>query len=250
MAQQQLANQPFPCQAGGLIYKAYARSFQDGAPPVLYIFASGYLWNSVSHIFFARQNGLAWTLLQVTPNIIDNLLIYYNATATTSQPVLLQGQTTVTITDGHGTHQVPIEPWNGTDVAVTQVSADHAAGATGTTQPSAGGAISYLALSRPYDGPGDVALSLIATCYYPTGGWHIFFTSDSAGYNLMETVPGLVNMLVTYYVASFSSGGGVSPMRSVNITDAYGTHAIPVNPLGTETGDAPSPSTQQPRLSV
>jgi hypothetical protein len=250
MAQQNTANQPFPCQAGGLIYKVYARSFQSGAPPVLYLFASGYLWNSVSHIFFARQYGLAWTLLQVTPNIIDNLLIYYEATATTSQPVLLQGQTTVSITDGYGTHQVPIEPWTGTDVAATPASADYAVGATGTTQPSAGSAISYLALSRPYNGPGDEALSLIATCYYPTGMWHIFFTSDSAGYNLMETVPGLANQLVTYYVAGFSSGGGMAPMRSVNITDAYGTHVIPVNPLALETGDAPSPSTQQPRLSV
>ncbi|HJQ41089.1 MAG TPA: hypothetical protein VKB93_28465 [Thermoanaerobaculia bacterium] len=250
MAQQQLANQPFPCLAGGLIYKAYARSFQPGAPPVLYVFASGYLWNSVSRIFFARQNGLAWTLLQETPNIIDNLLIYYAATATTSQPILLQGETTVAITDGFGTHQVPIEPWPGTDVEATPASADYAVGATATTQLSRGSAISYLALSRPYDGPGDEALALIATCYYPTGQWHIFFTSDSAGYNLMETVPGMVNMLVTYYVAGFSSGGGLQPMRSVNITDGYGTHAIPVTRLLTETGDAPSPSTQQPRLSV
>ncbi len=250
MARQNLVNQPFPSMAQGLIYKVYARSFQSGAPPVLYVFASGYLFNSVSRIFLARQNGLAWTLLQETPGIIDNLLIYYEATATTSQPVLLQGATTVSITDGYGTHQVPIEPWNGTDVLNTPAPADYAEGATATTQLSRGGALSYLALSRPYDGPGTVALSLIATCYYPTGRWHIFFTSDSAGYNLMETVPGLANQLVTYYVAGFSSGGGLMPMRSVNITDGYGTHAIPVNPLTSETGDAPSPSAQQPRLSV
>ena len=104
----------------------------------------------------------------------------------------------------------------------------------GVVRPATSRDIVYRAFGRPYaGGPGQV-INLFASCSYPTGGWRIFFTGDgSGGYELMEQVPGIVNQLVTYYVASYTTAVGLAtPVRSVKVTDASGEHSVPVESIG------------------
>lgn len=103
----------------------------------------------------------------------------------------------------------------------------------GQIQLSHGSAISYKVFARSFPGT-DPVLFLMATCYYPTGEWEIFFTGNgNFSWNLMEKVPGLVNHLVTYYVASWTSSFPMSNIpSSVTIVDAFGSHSVPVEPWG------------------
>jgi hypothetical protein len=98
---------------------------------------------------------------------------------------------------------------------------------------SRGEAIEYKAFARSF-GDGGAVLSLIATCSYPTGGFTIFFQAESglAQFELMETPPhGPVPQLVTYYLASWTSGQRlVKPPTQVKIKDARGEHRVPVKP--------------------
>jgi hypothetical protein len=105
--------------------------------------------------------------------------------------------------------------------------------AAATVRPATSGDIIYRAFSRPYVGSDAQVINLFASCSYPTGQWQIFFQGAGDGtYQLMERVPGIVNELVTYYVASFTTGAGlVAPAKSVEITDAHGKHVVPVEPL-------------------
>ena len=73
---------------------------------------------------------------------------------------------------------------------------------------------------------------LMASCYYPTSGFTIFFEEDSGNFKLMEQPPtgGFMN-LVTYYSASWPTSGtpGERAMpKHVMITDSYGEHEVHV----------------------
>jgi hypothetical protein len=105
--------------------------------------------------------------------------------------------------------------------------------AAATVRLATSGDILYRAFSRPYAGSDAQVINLFASCSYPTGQWQIFFQGAGDGtYQLMERVPGIVNELVTYYVASFTTGAGlVNSGKSVEITDAHGKHVVPVEPL-------------------
>jgi hypothetical protein len=90
-----------------------------------------------------------------------------------------------------------------------------------------GQAISYNAFLRrlnPKSGAGIILL--MASCYYGNTGWEIFFEGNS----LMQTPPsGIFEQHVTFFAASRTSLLELSePPTVINITDAFGSHDIPV----------------------
>lgn len=97
---------------------------------------------------------------------------------------------------------------------------------------SHGEAIEYKAFARSFGDVGAV-LSLVATCAYPTGGFSIYFQGSGVGqFDLMETSPhGPVSQLVTYYLASWTSGQRLAePPTHVKIRDASGETKVKVEP--------------------
>jgi hypothetical protein len=96
---------------------------------------------------------------------------------------------------------------------------------------SRGTAIEYKAFARTFEGGGAV-LSLIATCYYGTPGFTIFFQAGPGPdeFELLEKPPqGVVPQLVTYYLGSWNSGQRLSdPPTHVKIRDAKGEHRVKV----------------------
>jgi hypothetical protein len=98
---------------------------------------------------------------------------------------------------------------------------------------SHGLAIEYKAFARAFQGGGAV-LNLIATCYYVTAGFKIFFEAQSGltQFELMETPPsGIVPQLVTYYIADWTSGQRLAqPPTHVKVRDAHGEHVVAVKP--------------------
>ena len=96
---------------------------------------------------------------------------------------------------------------------------------------SRGSEIEYRAFARPFEGGGAV-LCLIATCYYGTPGYTIFFQGEPGTneFELLETVPeGIEPQLVTYYLGSWISGQRLAdPPTHVAITDASGTYRVKV----------------------
>jgi hypothetical protein len=96
---------------------------------------------------------------------------------------------------------------------------------------SRGSDIEYKAFARNFGGGRAAVFSLIATCYYGTPGYTIFFQGGGGNkFELLETVPhGIVNQLVTYYLASWTGGQPLAdPPSHVEITDASGTHRVKV----------------------
>lgn len=94
--------------------------------------------------------------------------------------------------------------------------------------------IEYKAFARRFSQGPDGVLYLLATCYYPTSGFTIFFEEDSGKFQLMEQPPtGVFMNLVTYYAADWPSAG-VSEKRElpteVTIVDAQGEHRVHVRP--------------------
>jgi hypothetical protein len=110
--------------------------------------------------------------------------------------------------------------------------------ATGTTPQSGlshGTAIEYKAFARSFTQDETVGvLYLIATCYYGTSGFTIFFEENSGKFNLMEQPPtGIFMNLVTYYVATWPTGGSPGERTlptHVDIVDAQGEHRVHVKP--------------------
>ena len=105
-------------------------------------------------------------------------------------------------------------------------------------QPATGSAIEYKAYARSF-GPapgGGRVLYLIATCSYPVGGYEIFFEAESRPdtFRLMERAPGISNQLVTYYIASWTSGQRllITPSQ-IMVMDAQGLHKVAVVPWET-----------------
>jgi hypothetical protein len=91
--------------------------------------------------------------------------------------------------------------------------------------------IEYKAFARAFEGDG-VVLCLIATCFYGTPGYTIFFqrAPGEDEFELLETSPqGIEPDLVTYYVGSWSTSQRLEdPPGHVAITDASGTYRIKV----------------------
>jgi hypothetical protein len=128
-------------------------------------------------------------------------------------------------------------PYHAALASVAAAPTSDAASATAAGQvirPCTATDIVYRAFGRPYSGgPGQV-INLFASCSYATGAWHIFFQGGSGGtYTLMEKVPVVVPELVTYYTASFTTGVGLAtPVKTVTIQDARGSHTVPIEPIG------------------
>ena len=216
-----------PSTAEGLEYKCFARTFEEDASPVLYLLASGAHGRGDYQLFFRDDGSFRWTLLERVPSIAPELVTWYVAITTTGQPVL-DPPATVQVTDGFGAHAVPVEPWN---LLAAKAAAAASSGA-GTVQLSHGLGIDYKVFSRPYDQQGAPVLFLLASCYYMTGAWEIFFEgAGDKGWKLMERVPGIVNFLITYYGASFTTAFGlVFPPATAEITDGWGTRQVAITP--------------------
>jgi hypothetical protein len=120
---------------------------------------------------------------------------------------------------------------------VDEMSQDpQSAGSPRDVRLSTGQGILYKAFKRPYGSPGNApVLNLLASCSYPTGQWEIFFIpvyGDANKYQLMERVPGIVNQLLTYYVASYTSSFGLLELGDeVTIVDAHGEHTVKVEAM-------------------
>src|SRR5262245_53681043 len=101
---------------------------------------------------------------------------------------------------------------------------------------SRGLAIEYKAFARSFFQDENAGvLYLVATCYYRTSGFTIFFEEDSGKFKLMEKPPtGVFQNLVTYYVASWPTQGVSAQADTlpacVTIVDAQGEHVVEVEP--------------------
>lgn len=95
-----------PSRADEIEYKAYTRKFDLGS--VLFITATCSYPVGPYEIFFQGKGGYTWTLMEKAPEIFFNLVTYHIASTSPGQPTI-ETPATVTIIDGHGTHEVPVE---------------------------------------------------------------------------------------------------------------------------------------------
>lgn len=109
-----------------------------------------------------------------------------------------------------------------------------AAGSAPITQPSRGIALEYKAFVRSFmKGDSAGVLFLLASCYYPTTGFTIFFQENAGKYQLMEQPPtGIVMNLYTYCAACWPTKGvsfeSDNVPEHVTIVDAQGEHLVEV----------------------
>jgi hypothetical protein len=102
---------------------------------------------------------------------------------------------------------------------------------TSPTQLSQGKAIEYKAYERRFFETGAGTLFVVASCYYITSGFTIFFEENSSGQLcLMEQPPtGVFLNMVTYYVASWTNNRNADTNQDhLTIVDGYGEHHIRV----------------------
>lgn len=103
-----------------------------------------------------------------------------------------------------------------------------------TTALSHGFAIKYRAFARSFSkGDNGAVLFLLASCYYLTSGFKIFFQENGGKYQLMEQAPtGVFLNLVTYYAACWPTEGvsfeADNLPKEVTIVDAQGEHVVDV----------------------
>ena len=121
---------------------------------------------------------------------------------------------------------------NAATPANTKLQAD-----AGQVRPATAQGLVYKAFKRPYGGAGGApVLELFASGFYPDAPWELFFAAVAGKpwtYVLNERVPSIVYNIVTYYVACYSSGRGRPGLPDkVTITDAHGTHEVPVQTGG------------------
>jgi hypothetical protein len=99
---------------------------------------------------------------------------------------------------------------------------------------SHGFAIEYHAYARSFSkGDNGAVLFLLASCYYLTSGFTIFFQENGGKYQLMEHPPtGVFTNLVTYYAACWPTEGvsfeADNLPNHVTIADARGEHVVDV----------------------
>jgi hypothetical protein len=107
-------------------------------------------------------------------------------------------------------------------------------GSAPATSLSHGLAIEYKAFARSFSkGDSAAVLFLLASCYYPTSGFTIFFQENAGKYQLMEQPPpGVFMNLVTYYAACWPTKGvsfeSDNLPKHVTIVDAQGEHSVEV----------------------
>jgi hypothetical protein len=108
-------------------------------------------------------------------------------------------------------------------------------GSAPTATLSHGADIKYKAFVRSFS-KGDSAgvLFLLASCYYATSGFTIFFQENGGKYQLMEQPPtGVFLNLVTYYAACWPAQGvsfeADNLPHQVTIVDAEGEHVVEVH---------------------
>jgi len=95
-----------PSHANEIQYTAYTRNFGLGS--VLFVTATCSYPVGPYEIFFQGEGGTTWTLMEKAPEIFFNLVTYHIACTTPGQP-LLTTPPTITIKDGFGAHQVPVQ---------------------------------------------------------------------------------------------------------------------------------------------
>jgi hypothetical protein len=98
----------------------------------------------------------------------------------------------------------------------------------GKVQPARADEIQYKAYARKFE-LGTV-LFLTATCSYPVGPYEIYF-QGAGGFNwtLMEKAPGIFYNLVTYHIASTTTGQPLLEIpNTVTVVDGYGSHRVSV----------------------
>ncbi|HEX4072751.1 MAG TPA: hypothetical protein VHX68_16340, partial [Planctomycetaceae bacterium] len=95
--------------------------------------------------------------------------------------------------------------------------------------------LAYKAYRRPYLFGGTV-LTLLASGYYDSAPWELFFVPAGGASNkfqLMEKVPQRFFLLSTYYSPSWCSQYGLEDLGEVvTIEDSFGEHQIRVEDLG------------------
>ncbi len=93
-------------------YKAYVRNFGTSTEDadVIYGLASAVYPTGGYELFFKQTYGGGWELWQNTPSKASQLVTYYVASGTSSQP-LLEPPAEVQITDAQGTHSVTVQNW-------------------------------------------------------------------------------------------------------------------------------------------
>lgn len=110
------------------------------------------------------------------------------------------------------------------------------AGSTGTAAAPIlcnGIEIKYKAFARFFTvGANEAELVLLASCYFPTPGFQIFFEPDGPSFKLMQNNPtGIVVQLVAFYATTWPPYPleGLSQVPEfVTIVDAYGEHTVEV----------------------
>jgi hypothetical protein len=97
---------------------------------------------------------------------------------------------------------------------------------------SNGASLEYKAFARSFfQGSEGAVLLLVASCYFPSAGFQIFFQEDAGTFKLMQQNPtGIEPQIVTYTFASWpASSPGLSQQPShVTIEDAHGQHKVRV----------------------
>lgn len=101
-----IAGKVQPSLANQIQYKAYMRKFEAGA--VLFVTATCSYPVGPYEIFFEAGGGFTWTLMEKAPEIFYNLVTYHIASTTPGQPTL-DTPATITVIDGYGPHEVPVE---------------------------------------------------------------------------------------------------------------------------------------------
>ena len=93
----------------------------------------------------------------------------------------------------------------------------------------------YRAFRRPYQGSTGEVLYLLASGWYTTQPWEVFFQATYGNpnrYTFVEKVPRYITHLTVYVDGSYTSGLGLAQLAdTVTIVDAYGEHQVTVEPL-------------------
>ncbi len=95
--------------SGDIVYRAYSRPYGAGSGQVITLLASCSYGTGGWEIRFVGDGSKGYKLMEHVPAIVNQLATYYS-TSFTSGIGLLDAPSTVAITDGRGTHQVPVLP--------------------------------------------------------------------------------------------------------------------------------------------
>jgi hypothetical protein len=101
-----------PSNGTAIEYKAYVRKFFNQGAGTLFVIASCYYITSGFTLNFVETAPGHLTLMETPPTgVILNIVTYYLANWTNNVNAD-QEPSHLTITDGHGTHRVPVKHWD------------------------------------------------------------------------------------------------------------------------------------------